>query len=163
MSNTRNIPLLSMTYKAFLKYLPGEGLSSRKLLFTKGFIVKNSTELTDSGIGQLQKSRISAADKRPVFGLFIAEKINPEVISHLYFVASRSSQYYEGKVRILPIERRNFIRLTESALKHPNFNSKVLLSFFENMFDKFHFSLEAGELNWFDHIQQKAADIHLNP
>ena len=114
-------------------------------------------------IGQLQKSRISAADKRPVFGLFIAEKINPEVISHLYFVASRSSQYYEGKVRILPIERRNFIRLTESALKHPNFNSKVLLSFFENMFDKFHFSLEAGELNWFDHIQQKAADIHLNP
>ena len=41
-----------MTYNAFFKYLPGEGLSSRKLLFTKGFIVKNSTEITDSGEGQ---------------------------------------------------------------------------------------------------------------
>lgn len=111
-------------------------------------------------IGKLQKSRVETDDKRPVFGLFIAEKINPEVISHLYAVASRNSQVYSGKVRILPIERQSFVQLTESALKHPNFSNKVLLNFFEDVFSKD--NAELGELDWFNLVQQKAAQIHMN-
>jgi hypothetical protein len=111
-------------------------------------------------IGKLQKSRVETDDKRPVFGLFVAEKINPEVISHLHAVASRNSQVYSGKVRILPIERQSFVQLTESALKHPKFNNKVLLNFFEDVFSKE--NAELGELDWFNLVQQKAAQIHLN-
>lgn len=111
-------------------------------------------------IGKLQKSRVETDDKRPVFGLFIAEKINPEVISHLYTLASRNSQVYSGKVRILPIERLSFVQLTESALKHPKFSNKVLLNFFEDVFSKD--NAELGELDWFNLVQQKAALIHMN-
>jgi hypothetical protein len=111
-------------------------------------------------IGKLQRSRVETDDKRPVFGLFVAEKINPEVISHLYSVASRNSQVYSGKVRILPIERQGFVQLTESVLKHPQFSNKVLLNFFEDVFSKDNADL--GELDWFNLVQQKAAQIHLN-
>jgi len=111
-------------------------------------------------IGKLQKSRVDTDDNRPVFGLFIAEKINPEVVSHLYSVASRKSQVYSGKVRILPIERQSFVQLTESALKHPQFSNKVFLNFFEDVFSID--NAELGELDWFNLVRQKAAEIHLN-
>ena len=110
-------------------------------------------------IGKLQKCIVDKDDKRPVFGLFIAEKINPEVVSHLYTLASRNSQVYSGKVRILPIERHIFIKLTESALKHPNFSNKILLNFFEDVFGNQ--NAELGELDWFNSVQQKATEIHL--
>ena len=111
-------------------------------------------------IGKLQKSRVDASDNRPVFGLFVAEKINPEVISHLFTLASRNSQVYSGKVRILPIERQSFINLTESALKHPKFSNRVLLKFFEDVFGLHNNDL--GEIDWFNSVQQKAAEIHLH-
>lgn len=111
-------------------------------------------------IGKLQKSRIDASDNRPVFGLFVAEKINPEVISHLFTLASRNSQVYSGKVRILPIERQSFINLTESVLKHTKFSNRVLLKFFEDVFGLHNNDL--GEIDWFNLVQQKATEIHLN-
>ena len=97
---------------------------------------------------------------RPVFGLFVAERINPEVISHLHALASRNSQVYLGKVRILPMERVSFERLTESALQHPNFSNQILLKFFEDVFSSANSDL--GEIDWFNLVQQKASQIHIN-
>jgi len=111
-------------------------------------------------IGKLQKSTVEGNDNRPVFGLFVAERINPEVISHLYAVASRKSQVYLGKVRILPIERVNFERLTESVLQHPNFSNQILLKFFEDVFSDVNSDL--GEIDWFNLVQEKASKIHIN-
>lgn len=109
-------------------------------------------------IGNLQKNRIGQNDFRPVFGLFIAEKINAEVISHLFAIANRVMQVYLGKVRILPIERDTFVKLTESALSHPNFNNKVLLNFLEDNFKDEYSNL--GELDWYEMVKNKAPHIH---
>lgn len=111
-------------------------------------------------IGKLQKTTIKSNDNRPVFGLFVAERINPEVISHLHAVASRKSQVYLGKVKILPIERVNFERLTESVLQHPNFSNQILLKFFEDVFSAINSDL--GEIDWFNLVQEKASQIHIN-
>jgi hypothetical protein len=111
-------------------------------------------------IGNLQKSRIDANDKRPVYGLFIAEKVNSEVVSHLYNCASRKSQFYKGKVRILPLNRECFIKLTESILNHKNFKNKKFLEFFEDVFSNSNANL--GEIDWFNLVQEKASKIHTN-
>jgi len=109
-------------------------------------------------IGNLQKSRMGQEDKRPVYGLFIAEKIHPEVVSHLHFAANRYSQLYAGKVRILPVERKNFVDLAESALHHPNFSSRVVQAFLEDMFSQER--AEMGEIDWFHLVQAKTAQMH---
>jgi AlwI restriction endonuclease len=109
-------------------------------------------------IGNLQKSRISENDMRPVFGLFVAEKINAEVIAHLFAIANRVMQVYLGKVRILPIERETFIKLTESVLQHPNFNHSVMLKFLEDAFSSENEKL--GELDWFELMKSKAPNLH---
>lgn len=111
-------------------------------------------------IGKLQKSRVDLEDSRPVYGLFVAERINPEVISHLYSIANRNSQVYSGKVRILPVERSSFVELTESALKHESFSNQVLLRFFEDAFSVENSNL--GEMDWFNLVQEKASKIHMN-
>lgn len=92
--------------------------------------------------------------------MFIAEKINEEVISHLFSVANRNSQVYKGKVRILPIDRKTFINLTESALSHPNFSNKVLLSYFDTMFSNEYSNM--GELDWFELVKDRAAKLNLH-
>lgn len=111
-------------------------------------------------VGHLQRSRIELNDTRPVYGLFIAEKINEEVISHLFSVANRNSQVYKGKVRILPVDRKSFVNLTESALKHPNFSNQVLLNYFDSMFSS-QFS-NMGELDWFELVKDRASKLNLH-
>ncbi|MBT8624226.1 AlwI family type II restriction endonuclease [Polynucleobacter paneuropaeus] len=111
-------------------------------------------------IGRLQKAIAENSDERPVYGLFVAEKINPEVISHLYAVANRNSQVYLGKVRILPLERESFVKLTESVLQHPDFNNSILLKFFEDVFSIENSNI--GEIDWFNLVQYKASQVHIN-
>lgn len=109
-------------------------------------------------IGNLQKNKISENDLRPVFGLFIAEKINAEVIAHLFAIANRVMQVYLGKVRILPIDRETFVKLTESVLLHPNFSNQVFLKFFEDAFSNQYSNL--GELDWYELVKNKATQLH---
>ena len=109
-------------------------------------------------IGKLQKKIIlEKGDKKPVFGLFVAEKINEEVISHLFSVANRFSQVYAGQVRIVPLERKYFLEMMKSASSNPKFTNRMFFSFFEEVFSV---KLSAiGELDWFNFVQKKACGI----
>lgn len=97
-------------------------------------------------LGNIQKKLIEDGDKRPVFGIFIAEKLNASVVAHLLTQARFSSQLYKGSIRIVPMSRRTFQLFMESAVSHRRFTHRVLKTFFENSFSKK--SIEMGELDW---------------
>jgi hypothetical protein len=84
-------------------------------------------------------------DERPVFGLFIAEKVNPELVFYLNSIAWRSSQYYGGKIRIFPLEIERLLNAFDLAnLKE--LNSSILHDWFHEIFgDAFE---KTGELDW---------------
>ena len=108
-------------------------------------------------IGKLQKSVLAEADKRPVFGLFVAEKINEEVVSHLFTVASRVSQVYGGKVRIAPLNRSTFVEMMKSVAQSSDFSNEVFLNFFEEIFSDNH--VKMGELDWLELVQNNAVQL----
>lgn len=97
-------------------------------------------------LGNIQKKLIADGDTRPVFGIFVAEKLNESVISHLLTQARFPNQHYKGSIRIVPMSRKTFQILMESAVIHKRFTSRVLKAFFENSFSKK--SIEMGELDW---------------
>ena len=102
-------------------------------------------------VGTIQRQRIAENDKRPVFGLFVAEKIHDEVTSYLITQARYSSQVYKGPIRIIPMNRTIFEGFMKSALQYPNFSHRVLRSFFENCFTKL--ALDMGEHDWLSYIE----------
>ena len=86
-------------------------------------------------------------DERPVYGLFIAEKINNELLFYLNAIAWRSSQYYRGKIQIFPLSAENLIRVMDST-KLEDLKSIKLLNSLREIFGA---ELKnVGELDWAD-------------
>lgn len=111
-------------------------------------------------VGLHQKKQKELGDNRPVFGLFIANKITDSVKADLISRARTSYQTYGGPVKIAPLETDGFIQLAESVLQHQNFESKILLKFFNDIFNDE--NLQIGELDWFNAIKDKSSQIHIN-
>lgn len=109
-------------------------------------------------VGQLQAERHANGDHRPVFGLFVAETINNEVIAHLITQARFASQVYRGPIRIVPMRRELFEAFMASTLRHPGFSHHLLQQFFEAIFSKE--TLAQGELDWAAQIE---ARVHQFP
>lgn len=103
-------------------------------------------------LGSIQKKLVEDGDKRPVFGIFVAEKINESVIHHLLTLARFPSQTYKGPIRVVPMSRKTFQALMESALAHEKFSHRVFKTFFENSFSKK--SVAMGELDWMAMVQK---------
>jgi hypothetical protein len=119
---------------------------------------ENEGEPITRHVGSLQRERVELDDKRPVYGIFIAEKINEEVIHHIHSNSFRNSQVYKGRIKIAPIERQNFVELVESILVIPNFSNKIFMNFFEKIFDE-KFS-NSGELDWFNFIKDSVKKLN---
>ena len=96
-------------------------------------------------VGDHLKRIIENGDTRPVFGLFMAEKINENVIAHLHTTAQVNSRVYAGKVQILPIERAKFLTLMDRALSG-EWSSSVLLGRFREIFSVE--ALQVADLDW---------------
>ena len=108
-------------------------------------------------LGSIQRKLFEDGDKRPVFGVFIAENINETVISHMLTQARFASQTYKGPIRVVPMKRKTFQLLMESAVAHKKFSQKVLRTFFENSFSKK--SIEMGELDWMTMIDRNVIEL----
>lgn len=108
-------------------------------------------------LGQKQKESIESGDKRPVFGLFVAESLNDTVIQHLMTQARYKSQIFKGSIRIVPLSRHDFERLMDAALASPSFTHQVLLSFFTRVFSPQ--ALKLGELDWRERIKSEIERI----
>jgi len=84
-------------------------------------------------------------DLRPVFGLFVAEKINRELLFYLNAIAWRPSQHYGGKIQIFPISIENLLSILDSS-NISDLNSIKLHSILTSIFS---FDMERlGELDW---------------
>ena len=63
-------------------------------------------------VGNLQKS-----SKIPTYGIFIAPKLNPEVINYFYVSALAKSNTFGGKVGVIPLSLNDFITFYKGAAK----------------------------------------------
>lgn len=84
-------------------------------------------------------------DAKPVYGLFIAEKINNELLFYLNAIAWRPSQHYGGQIQIFPISVEKLIDIMDSTNLEGLKSTKLLKS----MQEIFGSELEHfGELDW---------------
>lgn len=98
-------------------------------------------------VGNLQLQRRKSGDLRPVYGLFLTEKLNNEVISYLLAQARYESQVFQGTIRILPICRKDFLNAINKAIEkncrsQSNFAQILSYCFSETM-------LKKGEIDWY--------------
>jgi hypothetical protein len=84
-------------------------------------------------------------DVRPVYGLFVAEKINKELLFYLNAISWRESQHYGGKIQIYPIEISKLINIFDEV-NFEDFTSNKILSSFSLIFSETLQSL--GEIDW---------------
>lgn len=108
-------------------------------------------------LGQKQKDTIEALDKRPVFGLFVAESLNDTVVQHLMTQARYKSQLYKGAIRIVPLSRHAFENLMDASLASEGFTHQILLRFFKRVFSPK--ALRLGEFDWLKLIDSEIEDV----
>jgi len=96
-------------------------------------------------VGDHLKHVLENGDSRPVFGLFIAEKINENVVAHLHTTAQVNSRVYAGKVQILPVERAVFSALMDRA-SSGEWSSNLLFNCLQKVFSSE--SLQHADLDW---------------
>ena len=84
-------------------------------------------------VGQFQSEKVSQGDKRPVYGIFIAEKINDDIIHFLRAQSAFITARFSGSVRIFPLARKDFEKYVDMYLA-TNKTSKDLHSALERMF-----------------------------
>ena len=104
-------------------------------------------------LGEFQKNVVDNGDTKPVFGIFVAETINENVLNYLLTQARFRSQVWRGTVRFVPMSRVVFESFMESALSHPKFSNYVLRNFFESLFTPE--SIALGEFEWLALIESK--------
>jgi hypothetical protein len=120
---------------------------------------RGNTQFTMEGesisrhLGQKQKETVEALDQRPVFGLFVAESLNPTVVQHLMTQARYKSQLFKGAIRIVPLSRHAFESLMDAALARRDFTHQVLLSFLACVFSPK--ALKLGEFDWLELIESE--------
>lgn len=97
-------------------------------------------------LGTKLKENIQANDQRPIYGIFIAQTINPEVVSYLFSEAWRVNQVWGGAVRFLPIEISQFINFLNNISNSNNFNHTIFNDLLKKIFAANNKNL--GEIDW---------------
>jgi hypothetical protein len=66
-------------------------------------------------VGLYQRKARDASDARPVFGLFVAERLEPTVIADFYSAFTTKVKAFGGAVKIIPLEIADLVALIEAT------------------------------------------------
>jgi hypothetical protein len=111
-------------------------------------------------VGSLQRDRRAAGDSRPVYGIFIAPRINETVLNYLMTVGKMNSKVYSGPVQIAPLNLDAFQAFVLKNQKNGSTNSSRMLEALEESFDTKGF--KAGdEPGWFEEVADKFKELSL--
>ena len=111
-------------------------------------------------VGSLQRDRRAAGDSRPVYGIFIAPKINETVLNYLMTVGKMNSKVYSGPVQIAPMNLDAFQAFVLKNQKNGSTNSSRMLAALEETFDTDGFK-SGDEPVWFEEVADKFKDLSL--
>lgn len=143
LNTTSNKPDLIIEYKDFILVVEVTLTSGQRQYESEGAPVFRH-------VGKCQLE-----NKKPVFGLFIAEKL--DINMHVEFLsrAQVKTKIYNGKVRILPITRLDFQILFKKIYKD-KLDSKYLFKLFNDLLgddalDKYR---EQGEEDWINNLRE---------
>lgn len=109
-------------------------------------------------IGNQIRKNLEAKDSRPVYGLFIAQKVNRELVFYLNAISWRASQYYGGRIQIFPIEISKLIEIIDIS-DVTRLNSRMIFESFNAIFSEK--MRELGELDW-ENAGIKVLNEHLS-
>ena len=109
-------------------------------------------------VGQFQSERVSQGDIRPIYGVFIAEKINDEIIHFLRMQSTFKTDRFSGSVKIFPLARKDFVNYVDIYLE-TNQTSKDLHSVFEQTF-KIAANNKFDEIEW---VKQSLNTLLIRP
>jgi hypothetical protein len=83
-------------------------------------------------VGLYQRRAQDENDRRPVFGLFIAERLEPTVVADFYSAFTTKVRAFGGALKIIPLEISDVVAMTEQTQKHiNNIRARDLRQFFE--------------------------------
>ncbi|MBI3909601.1 MAG: AlwI family type II restriction endonuclease [Armatimonadetes bacterium] len=81
-------------------------------------------------VGRLQREKRDGSDDRPVFGLFIAERLHRSVVTHFFTLHRVPVREFGGPVSIVPLELEDFIPMVQAAARRLPIRSEQILAFF---------------------------------
>jgi hypothetical protein len=83
-------------------------------------------------VGLYQRRARDASDARPVFGLFVAERLEPTVVADFYSAFTTKVKAFGGAVKIIPLEIADLVALIEATRERlPDLNAGDLRRFLE--------------------------------
>ncbi|HJX59540.1 MAG TPA: AlwI family type II restriction endonuclease [Patescibacteria group bacterium] len=95
------------------------------------------------------------ADKRPVFGLFLAPSINPSVVALFFVLRKTNVVHYGGKAQIIPLNLDAFKKILDHAYNEGGVEAEQIYSFLKwasSIADNFD-----NETEWFNTIIQTSS------
>lgn len=87
-------------------------------------------------VGMIQRERLSRGDGRPVYALFVSEKVNDTVVLHLQAQARYSQELFGGRVKIVPMDRTVFEEFVVSVTRAEGYSSEDLRRRLDAMFSE---------------------------
>lgn len=111
-------------------------------------------------VGEFQARLRESGDARPIFGVFIAPKINETVLNYLMTQANMNSTIYRGPVKIAPLDLADFQQFVSRQAGLLTTNSEKLRIALDAVFDA---SLVGGgdEPGWFDSVSETFRNLEL--
>ena len=86
-------------------------------------------------LGKLQKDLRESGDPRPVYGIFMANKINETIYPYLRVYSLVETEIFGGRVNILPLNLDQFLKLIKSSQSNTDFLT-VLETLLVKLFNK---------------------------
>jgi hypothetical protein len=106
-------------------------------------------------IGLYQRRARDAGDRRPVFGLFVAERLEPTVIADLYAGFTTKVRAFAGGVKTIPLEIADLVALLQATRTHlKDFVASDLQRFLERASVLITESMDEGE--WRESVRELA-------
>lgn len=111
-------------------------------------------------VGSLQARIREAGDMRPVFGVFIAPKVNETVLNYLMTQANMNSSIYKGPVRIAPLNLEDFKLF---VAKHGEVESTSSIKLHQALESVFTSDLvtSGNEPIWFQNVSETFRELEL--
>jgi hypothetical protein len=112
-------------------------------------------------VGKLQAERIEKEDARPVFGLFIAPKINETVVNYLMTTARMKSKIYKGPVRIAPLPLEGLQHFLACNQMAKFTSSQHILELLSSVFEE-ELLIAGDEPAWLEKINDKFSALSIS-
>lgn len=111
-------------------------------------------------VGTLQAQVKDAGDTRPVFGVFIAPKVNETVLNYLMTQANMNSSIYKGPVKIAPLNLDDFKSFVSKHSDVESTSSGKLHDALESIFQK-DIVTSGNEPFWFENASETFRTLEL--